>query len=239
MNNYEALDLVLQRYKFTVPLPQPAKAHAEKSKMKNLEKILRKQAKTGLLTGSAVYLFFRIKRAGYTLSITKAYITAVIIAAGAACAVTAASAAAIVVYARNPTPVIPAAPATPKPSAAQSAPSADKPKPKPAIAWKLEIQPFSSAPEIRETAEIITSALKTRLSSDMRLPVFVTGSADADAPMILVGSVVKLDDKFILNARLVDTKTSRIVLLISEKSSAVEIKNLATAAADKIARELK
>lgn len=237
MNNNQAIGLVLEKYRFALPLDPEGKRAADISKKKNLSKILRTHGKTGIFTAVAVWVLFRAKNAGYTLTLTKAYITAVALAAASACAVTAASAVAVVSYVRSSAPAVISAP----PAQESAAPAVRSPQAvsRSAIQWKLELQPFSSAPEIKGTADLITAAVRTKLSTEMKIPVFTTGSVSADAPMILVGSIMKLDSNYILNARLVDTKTSKIVLLISEKGSEDRIRDIAAAAADKISRELR
>ncbi len=71
MNNEYILKSVIDKYKLSEPLPVSARISMEKSRKKNLVKILRKDARRALFITAVVSFFLWIKKFGVSISIVK------------------------------------------------------------------------------------------------------------------------------------------------------------------------
>jgi hypothetical protein len=74
MTNIEALQLVLRTYRFETPVPEDVRRFILKSSKRNLIVILKKFGKCGFVMLGAIHVLYFVKKFGFSLSMTKAYI---------------------------------------------------------------------------------------------------------------------------------------------------------------------
>lgn len=224
MTNIEVISLILKNYKFETPIPRAVRHLMLDSRRRNLIFILKKFGKYGLFTLGAVNLMFFVKKFGFSLTITKTYIIVTAAAAVAAGALTTASVISVKRFIDSQKSIITPgdiAPAQPVESAAQSVKpvTGNGAAPSAVIINSLEIKPLTAPGDLSAESKNLTREILNQLNTIKGdNSVFISGSGvSREAPMILVGSIVKLGDSYTINARLVDTKSSRMVILITEK----------------------
>jgi hypothetical protein len=216
VNNIETLKLILKMYSFEQPIPDSVKLQMMVSMRKNLVIILKRFGKYGIMTMTAVYLFFVLKKIGLSVSLLKAYIMLLVMSALVAAAVGFVAYSIVNKYFTD--------------EVAQKATSvacdADTGKKIPPLQksiqltqnYKVEMFPFVASGEIASESKKVTNAIFSYMKKQLNETVVLSEMSNrAESPYMMVGSIIHICDTNTINARLVDARNSMVLLYISEE----------------------
>jgi hypothetical protein len=225
MNEREILRRLLEKFRFTAPLPDDVRRGVPARRKSGLVSILRMKKKYGMFIAPVIWFFFLARRLGMSITVAKCTVivwSIIILMTGAA--TTGAVYAVKRFVSAESAPEAPAVPG--KGGAVQADARAVSASPgaeeQPA---SLGVVPFEFVGAEAGLAEKVTRKIGGSLigSRGARKVVYVGGPAGSrKAKTLLLGTVVKLGDGYRITARVVDTASSRILVFASEKISSVE-----------------
>jgi len=255
MTNTETIKLILQTYRLEMPVPPGIAKRMLKSRKSNLIAILNKVGKYSLATAAVVYLFFLLKKMGITTTLLKLN-TILFVAAGTA-ATTIVTTSTVVTYrhyrsekqaetqiaVHTPTVVTVEKNAVIAPtngSAVATKQPARTDTSAPAQTMRFEIAPFRTTDSANEgISQRLTSNVLKRINDLQPGAAVMTGSAEATAPYLITGSVVKLGSVYTANIRIINSKNSHLVIAASENfTDPKDINGIAKRLAEKVNAEL-
>jgi hypothetical protein len=222
MNEKEIMRRLLEKFRFTAPLPDDVRRGMPARRKSGLVSILRMKRKYGVFIAPVIWFFFLARRLGVPMSVAKCTVIVwaiIILMTGAAT-----TGAVYAVKLLAPVESAPEAPAVPGKGgevradarSVSSSPGVEEP---PA---SLGVVPFEFVGADAELAEKVTRKIGGRLigSRGAGKVVYSGGPAGSrKAKTLLLGTVVKLGDGYRITARVVDTASSRILVFASEKIS--------------------
>lgn len=255
MNNTEAIKLILQTYRLEMPVPPGIAKRMLKSRKSNLIAILKKVGKYSLITAAVVYLFFLLKKMGLTTTLLK--LNAVLFVAAGTAATTIVTTTTVATYrhyraakAENSQvsvltpPTITLEEATTESLTTESTAETEQAVRTEASAaiqnMRFEVVPFRTTDSTNEEiSQRLTSNVLKRINDLQPGAAVMTGSAEATAPYLVTGSVVKLGSIYTANIRIINSNDSHLVIAVSENfTDPKDINGIAKRLAEKVNAEL-
>jgi hypothetical protein len=216
VNNIETLKLILKMAAFEQPVPDTVKIQMMNSMRKNLIIILKRFGKYGFFTMAAVHLFFILKKIGISISLFKSYILLIMVSVLVAGVV---GVTAFTVIKKHFTAVSPVKETT-LASIPQNGRFKQQPGKKFALPqnYKLEMLPFVASGKSTSDANKVTNTVYKYLKKHFKETV-VLSEADhgVESPYMMVGTIINLENTNTIHARLVDARSSMVLLYLSEK----------------------
>ncbi len=229
MRNEDKLREVLEFYRFHEPVPAEARSHILRARKETLKRILREKGKYGLLILLGVNTYYLLKKLGISISLGKSVTIAVTVSLLSATAVTVA-AYFTVQYAISGKPGV-----IEKPEIEEKIKKESEVEKKSSLKTNIDGKPVALKPAVPrpllniipfkhdKSLKNISAQIVKNISSSVKSSKgdwAVTTSVDLPsgkkAGKVLFGSIAKLGDKYIITARLVERKSSRVIQFIKE-----------------------
>jgi TolB-like protein len=229
MKDADKLIEVLKFYRFHEPVPVEARSHMLRARKETLKRILREKGKYSLLVLLAVNLFYLLKKFGISITLTKSVIIATMVSVLTAGSMTV-TAYYIVIHTIYDKPDTIEEPDVKKnmkekeevegqepikTDTREQSIAVRPPVPPPLI----NIMPFKHDKSLKSISDSLTKSISNSIkSSKGSWAVTTRGKLPSGkrAGKVLFGSVARLGDKFIITARLVDRKSSRVLQFFKE-----------------------
>ncbi len=224
MNHLETMDKILDRYKFRKDIPDAAKKNIERSKKDTLKAILKKNGTYGIITSLIISVFLFAKKTGIPLSIVKCTIivwTAIALGTGMIAGGTFYTVTSILPPAGTPV-LEERAPVSEKTADTQEksgivSPATHDTQASAVLPYEIGIMPFESSNLDASLRERATGGVTRRLvmirGADK---VGMVGRRQADR--LLLGSIEKLNTSYQITLRVVEAKTTKIILFLNERA---------------------
>jgi TolB-like protein len=228
MNNPDKLQEVLKFYRFHEPVPDKARGHMLRARKETLIRILKEKGKYSLLILLALNLFYLLKKFGISITLAKSVVIAAVVSVFTAGSVTV-TAYYVIAHKVFDKPAIeepeekmnikekgevdeqvPAKTGTGEKSVAVR-PSVPRPL--------INIMPFTHDSSLKGISDSITKNISSSIKSikgNWAVTTSLSLASGKKAGKVLFGSVARLGDKYIITARLVDRKSSRVLQFFKE-----------------------
>lgn len=228
MNHLETMDKILERYKFRKDIPDAAKKNIERSKKDTLKAILKKNGSYGIITSLIISVFLFAKKTGIPLSIVKCTIivwTAIALGTGIVAGGTFYTVKSILPPAGNPA-LEERAPVSEKTADTQEksgivSPATHDTQAAAVLPYEIGIMPFESSnldAALRERATGGSTRSLVMIRGTDKVGMVGRGSSGRQADRLLLGSIEKLNTSYQITLRVVEAKTTKIILFLNERA---------------------
>jgi hypothetical protein len=214
--NIELVEKLLEKYKFTAPIPPDVRQIIIKRKRKDLVAILKKMKRYNRVIGASLFVFFTVKNFGISLSL---YQSAVVVFLSLAIATASVSGGAYYAVKKY---ILPSATVEqPVQDTRDAAPEQKKeaPSPAPLAPAFVYLAPLEAATDVAKDAVAQVKTSFAREITQQKGPGSVAYTPTSPAGRGVAISLDKSGNSYTLSARLVDRATGRILHIYTETAT--------------------